>query len=276
MFGFLLFTFASSWIPAWILRDVWRADELPTLARFIVCPVMYAVTMGWQPLAGALIVRSMLEPFDRMDAGLRRSAPRWITLAVLLPLLAIAGATLLSELLQSKGLFGHLTLQVSPTLWALIATIAASTALLVVTYLQSLGEEIGWRGYFLVRTMELVGPWPGLICHGLAWALWYVPVVWIVGSAFDSSLLTALTLSVTCVLVGIVLGWLRLRSKSIIPPTIANAVFTLGAGLPFQLAGAEVGARGAVFQPVGWLPLLCLVLVLVVTPWRKAVVTPTA
>jgi membrane protease YdiL (CAAX protease family) len=275
MLGFLAFTFVASWGTAWVLRDVWRSDDLSPLARFVVCPIIYAVAMGWQPLAAALVVRTHFEPTEPMDAGLRRAAARWIALGILLPLFAISAAMWLSQIVQTKEAFGHLELSFSPTPWALIAMLGTSAAVLALTYLQSLGEEVGWRGYFLVRTMELVGPWPGLIGHGLAWAFWYVPVIWIVQNGSEHSLANAVAVSVTCVLLGILLGWLRLQSRSIVPAVVANAIYTIGAGLPFQLVGTDVGSRGAVYQPIGWVPLGILTLLIVLTSFRRAIAIPT-
>jgi hypothetical protein len=50
----------------------------------------------------------------------------------------------------------------------------------------------------------------------------------------------------------VVFGWLRLRSRSLLPSAIANALLTIVAGLPLLLQDGSVGVRDAIFRWPGW------------------------
>jgi len=274
MLVFLVLTFAASWLPALLLRPWWDVQHLPPALRFFVCSVGYAVTMGWQPLVAVLMVRQLVERSPRLDAGLRPPRPRFLLLALVMPLVALALADRLARALEHSAPL-HATPHLpasSPWLWVLFAGLVLAGAMLV--YLQCLTEEVGWRGYFLVRAMETAGPWRGLVAHGFIWGLWYAPIFVFTSDELKSSSLRAAAFTITCMLLGIVLGWLRLASRSVMPSTVANVILTLGAGLPVVLAGIDVGPRGAIYHPEGWAPLLAIVLGLSVTRLRRAVITP--
>lgn len=275
---FLVLTFAASWLPALLLRPWWDVQHLHPALRFFVCSVGYAVTMGWQPLVAVLLVRQLVERSPRLDAGLRPPRPRFLMLALVVPLLALALADLLARALQYSAEHSaplqsaSALLASSPWLSVLFGGLVLAGAMLV--YLQCLTEEVGWRGYFLVRAMETAGPWRGLVAHGFIWGLWYAPIFVFTSDELKSSSLRAAAFTITCMLLGIVLGWLRLASRSVMPSTVANVILTLGAGLPVVLAGIDVGPRGAIYHPEGWAPLLAIVLGVSVTRLRRAVITP--
>jgi uncharacterized membrane protein (UPF0136 family) len=75
-------------------------------------------------------------------------------------------------------------------------------------------------------------------------------------------------------LLGGLLGWLRLASRSVVPTTLANSVLTATAGLPLLLDGDDPGLRAAAYGPAGWLPLSIGFLLLFTTRLRHEVRKP--
>jgi uncharacterized protein len=272
--AFLGVTFVGSWLPAWMLRDLWRVESLALSWRILICSVLYLSVIGWQPVVAVLLVRRYVEPPCVMDAGLRSANQKFVVISVLIPLLAMIGASILAMILgNDAGLLFPESLLPRHFWPGVIAAASVLTASALI-YGQCLIEEVAWRGYFLVRAMECAGPWRGLVIHGFVWGIWYAPILLITGGGAASSFTRAATFVVTCVLLGIMLGWLRLASRSVVPAVTANAVLTLGAGLPLVLSGSDVGTRGAVYLPVGWVPLLLIASLLAFTRHRSAVVTP--
>ena len=49
------------------------------------------------------------------------------------------------------------------------------------------------------------------------------------------------------------------RSRSIVPPGVANAVITIGAGFPILMHGGDAGLRAAIYGPAGWVPMLVVI-----------------
>lgn len=131
----------------------------------------------------------------------------------------------------------------------------------------ALGEEVGWRGWLLPRLMPL-GPWPALLITGVVWGLWHAPLI-LLGYNFERPGVDGLLMMVVaCVLLGVLLGWLRLRSGSIWPPVLAHASFNSAASVSTLLAaaGQDVDLAGA--GPLGWptwIVMGILVLVLAAT-----------
>jgi hypothetical protein len=89
--------------------------------------------------------------------------------------------------------------------------VLAFLGVIALLWLQAIVEELGWRSYVLPRLMHVLGPWPGLLVHGVLWGLCYSPWFAVAGSSVGRSL----GYVVTCCLFGVVLGWLRLSTRSI-------------------------------------------------------------
>jgi uncharacterized protein len=271
--AYLLLTFTLAWLPAWLFRDAWHtAGESSVASRLWTTALLYAVTMGWQPLFAVWVVRRFIDPPGFLNQGYKPAPRPFVGLALVAPILLVMGATLAAtqfgvyvaperELPRPESV-GALAFGVV-VLWTLLWT-------------QAFSEELGWRGYFLTRMMQRQGPWRGLVTHGVVWGLWYAPMFLLANADLMQSTELAAGFVLTCTLLGTMLGWLRLASKSIIPAVLANGVLTLVAGLPFMLRGIDVGARGAVFGPAGWLLMFTVVLGLALSSTRRAVATPEA
>jgi uncharacterized protein len=134
--------------------------------------------------------------------------------------------------------------------------------------LQALTEEYGWRGTPLAYAIERWGVRAGLIVHGLMWGAWYAPLFLLSSPSPVDSLPAAGGFAITCLLLGIVFGWLRLRSRSIAPSAIANALLTIVAGLPLLLQDGSSGIRDAVFRGPGW-PVIGIAALLVLVLRRR-------
>ncbi len=267
MIVFVLLTFALAWLPALALDGTRLGEGRPLVTRLLASSIYYAATMGWQPLVAMWIVRTWFDPDERLDAGLRRSRARFILLAgagaaALLVLAAVvAGVAGLLGAAVPQALYGNSEPELvarPPSAGLLIAFVAAFATALVLIWGQCISEEIGWRGYFLARLVEGIGTTRALVIHGMVWGLWYAPVL-LLASGGTAGPVPPGALVVTCTLLGILLGWLRLRSRSVVPPAVANAVLTIGAGFPLLLHGGDAGLRAAVYGPAGWLPMLAAI-----------------
>lgn len=98
----------------------------------------------------------------------------------------------------------------------------------------TIGEEFGWRGYVQEKLVKEFGLNRGLILLGVIWGYWHLPIGLMGWNFPDHPVLGALILTpVSMVSIGIYLGWLYLRSKSIWVPTLAHAAFNVTATLLF-------------------------------------------
>lgn len=263
---FLLVTFALTWASALVLYS----DPLDGAPTTIVlrASLVYVLAVGWQPLLAIAVVRRTV---DRSPSGHDHDhdepAQHFVGIAIVVTAMLIVGAlivkTTLGPLRESQ--------QESPVeLTAVDAglSMVAFVGAIAVLWTQAIVEEATWRGYLLPRLMQVLGPWPGIFVHGLLWGACYAPV-FVVGESL--ALASMLSFVVTCGLLGVLLGWLRLASGSITPSAACNATLTICAGLPLVLQGASP-TFGAVFEPAGWLPMMMLVAAIVTWPALRAVV----
>ncbi|MFB9383690.1 lysostaphin resistance A-like protein [Pseudonocardia petroleophila] len=138
----------------------------------------------------------------------------------------------------------------------------------VINLVPALGEELGWRGWLLPKLMPL-GPVPAILVSGVLWGVWHAPLV-LLGYNYPTApgWLGVTAMVGTCILLGAVFGWLRLRSGSVWPAALAHASINGAAGssLLFAAAGEPVDTTQAtILGWSGWIVPFALVAVLVAT-----------
>lgn len=276
LIAYLGLTFAFSWIPALLMSHLWASEDVPTALRFLVASVIYAVCMGWQPLVAVWIVRRWVDRGEIDDVLATARAPFYV-LAAFAPAI-IAGIAMALVLMFGTPPFDYAPRSAADalpqTFEVTLMIVAAMCAALSLLWIQALAEEVGWRGYFLTRFMQQLGPLRGLALHGAIWGLWYAPLFLVANGALGRSTLKSLAFIVTCMFLGALLGWLRLASKSVLTTTLANSALTVTAGLPFLLHGEDPGVRGAAYGPAGWIPMSMAVILILTTRYRDAVRVP--
>ncbi len=281
--AYLGLTFSLAWVPAVLLYEAWNGISGLFPTRLLGASAFYVLTMGWQPFLAVWVVRRWIDPPGYLDHGLRPVPRALLPLGTAVPLVFTAASMLvawLAELLDlvvapSTGSSAEPEVSFhSPSVGAAVALTVAFACTVVLISVQAFSEEFGWRGYFLIRLMQWLGAWPGLLLHGLVWGVWYAPVVLLAAGDPASAPTRGVRFVVTCALLGVLLGWLRLAGKSLVLAVIVNAVLTVAAGLPFILRGVDVGPRGSAYGPAGWIPMLLAVGILFTEPARRAVVTP--
>ncbi|MBN1355043.1 CPBP family intramembrane metalloprotease [bacterium] len=99
----------------------------------------------------------------------------------------------------------------------------------------TLGEELGWRGYAQEKFIRKYGLNRGLIILGVIWGYWHLPVI-LMGYNFPGHpvLGALLLMPLGTTFLGVFLGWLYLRSKSIWIPALSHAAINLSAIILFN------------------------------------------
>lgn len=273
-FAFLAVMFSLTWLPAALVAPVWNVASDPAVTRLLKASVVYAAFMTLQPLVALTVVRRWFD--DRpVDYGLRAAPARWQTLAVIGPLI-LAGLSAALVLLID-GADRSAAEAVRPALAPQFASASGAFVLvfgflgaMAMLWVQAMTEEIGWRGYLLPRLMQALGPYPGLFAHGAAWGLWYAPLLLVASGTGLPSLARCGAFVVTCSLLGVLLGWIRIAARSVVAAATANALLTMAAALPLVLQGSSA-PRTAIYFPAGWLPLALAIALLLFSRQRAAI-----
>lgn len=262
---FLAVAFGAAWLitlPLWLSG---RGLQTPG-ATALMATMMAAPTLGVLAVLGLRRRRAgvLLATGLRAPGGIR-SWWRW-------GLLAFVGAPLLSfaavALAAAVGVFPVDLTGFSGFRAVLAATggdrIPLSIPTLVLLQLvqipivgwlnviPALAEEWGWRGWLLPALLPL-GRWPSILLVGVVWGLWHAPVILL---GYDYPLqrgpVGLLLMIVFCVVTGCLLGWLRLRSRSVWPCAIGHGFVNASARLPVLFAAAGAPVDSATTGLLGW------------------------
>lgn len=134
--------------------------------------------------------------------------------------------------------------------------------------LTAFGEELGWRGW-LLPALRPLGTWPALVITGVVWGLWHAPVILLGYNYGRTDVLGVLLMTGWCVLLGVVIGWLRLRSASVWPAVIAHGAVNAATASFLILFLATGQGPEAVYGSIlgwsGWIVLAVAIVVLAAT-----------
>lgn len=97
---------------------------------------------------------------------------------------------------------------------------------LFVLFVNGFGEEIGWRGYLADGLLEKYSIIKSALITALIWALWHIPLFWLVASFNDFGIGNTLGWFIGLVAGSILLVWLYHRSnKSILLVALWHTLF---------------------------------------------------
>lgn len=225
--AYLLIAFGMAWI-------LW---EIPIRKGFLTSPLFGIVILpgAFAPAVACIIVRKWITREGFSDAGLRpnfKGNIQYYLFALLLPLPVVFVITLLAVL------FG-----VSEPDFSLQYVLAAlppgtelpiSTGILfLIIFVQSLilaliytpllwGEEFGWRSYLQIRLCSH-NPLLAAVATGIIWGVWHYPLN-LRGYNFPVHPgLGLFVFPVSTIFLSIIFGWLRLKTESIWPASLAHA-----------------------------------------------------
>lgn len=137
----------------------------------------------------------------------------------------------------------------------------------LINVLFTMGEELGWRGYLLPQLLPL-GQWKAVLLSGVIWGVWHAPVI-VQGHNYPGyPILGVFMMIVFCVLLGIIISWMYLNTKSPWVAALAHGAINAIAGLPvlFFEPGFNIAMGGTLAAPTAWIGMALFIAWLV---WSK-------
>jgi len=260
---FLIIAFAISW-PLFLSPLLF--PDLGPATRQLAIQGLWALGM-WGPGIAALIATLAVEKLPFKSLRLNMLGPkRYYLWAWLLPPVLVILSGLLTVLIRTGQLDTEFTLMQQmmaqagtqlPVSTGVLVLIQVAQALLLgplINIIFTMGEELGWRGFLLPRLMPL-GQWKALLISGLIWGVWHAPVIAQGHNYPDHPIPGILLMIVFCVLLGIIIGWMYLNTRSPWVAALAHGSINAWAGLPylFLKPGFDTALGGTLTSVPGFL-----------------------
>jgi len=164
----------------------------------------------------------------------------------------LANKEAITEWGAELGLFGIGTL--NPTSITIIAIILLGTVEVIRASATTLGEEIGWRGFFIHELKKVLSFTGVSICSGVVWAAWHWPLLVYYS---NNVLLEFITFFIVIISMSFIMAYYTFKSKSLWPAVLFHAVSNvyiqkIMPPLTMKIEGTEhwLGENGIMFAIV--------------------------
>ena len=131
----------------------------------------------------------------------------------------IANKEVITDWAKDLGLMGIGTL--NPTSIVIIAVILLGTVEVIRSAATTLGEEIGWRGFFIYELRKVLSFTGVSIFSGIIWATWHWPVIVYYG---ENVIVELASFYVVIISMSFMMTYYTFKSKSLWPAVIFHAV----------------------------------------------------
>ena len=131
------------------------------------------------------------------------------------------------------------------------------------------GEEWGWRGYLLPKMRNLLPTVPLLLVTGIIWGLWHAPLTIIghnYGLGYWGFPFTGIAMMcVFCIVLGIFLSYITLKTNSCIPAILAHGAINgiAAMGIYFTYDGGNPFVGPAPTGIIGMIPFIVVAIFMV-------------
>lgn len=157
---------------------------------------------------------------------------------------------------QLRSVTGGTDLGVSVQLLVLLQLVSIPVGAVFNTFV-AVGEEIGWRGWLLAE-LQPIGRWRAAALTGALWGLWHSPVILLGYNFAQPNALGVGVMVIGCVLIGMLLAWIRSASGSIWPAAVAHGALNASAGIASVVVAAGTDPDPVAVSPLGWVTWIVL------------------
>ncbi len=197
---------------------------------------IYVGALMMSPALSAFITLKLLKrPISSLPWGLKRL--KNLRLSYLIPVAYIIIAYVLIWVFG----FGNVLNQETITEWSqelgmegFNSTIILLTMIVLLSIVgvvknigSTLGEEIGWRGFFIYELRKLFSFGTVSIISGLIWAIWHWPIIFLIYKGSGNLLLHITAFTVMIVAISVILAYYTFKSNSLWPAALFHSVHNI-------------------------------------------------
>ena len=273
---FLIIAFFFSW-ALFCVPLAFKENQTSYLASM---QISFALAM-WGPGIAAIITTLFVDkqPFKTLRLNTLGSKRFYLWAWLLPPVLTLVtlGVTLLirsGEFDANVSMMREALKQVPSTaglppaeMLVAIQLAFAVTLAPLINVLFALGEELGWRGFLLPKLMPL-GQWKAILLSGAIWGFWHAPTTLLHGYNFPQHpYLGVLVMIVGCTLLGTILSWLYLNTRSPWVAALGHGAVNAAPGLAlyFLKPGFDTALGGSILGLAGWIAMSIFIAWLILT-----------
>lgn len=266
---FLIVSFSGAYLIDLFILNFLVPIKLELLLTYQIVMVARMFTPFLGVIIALLVSRSpLLEGLRDYGVKTGRRFFLWFMVAISIPLLLTIFGVLYALLLgfpveNPANLLQKLTGSVAPMdPVALLALIVFSSMLSGATLnaVFAFGEEIGWRGLMLEELLHKMSWVMAGIVIGLVWSFWHAPLILLLGYNYPTDREIGFVIfTVLCILWSHILIILKMRSGSIVHPSVMHGTLNAFPGIMF----ASVPVSRILGIPVGLLSIAASATVLI-------------
>jgi len=209
---FLIILFILSGINYLIIAIIDHPDKINSI---------YAVIAAFSPFISAIITNLIFQRNIR-GLGWKWGKTKYQLLSYILP--AIYGAIVYIPLLIfGLGIVDQEHIAMFKSGHGLFINILIfATGGIFFKLIASMGEEVGWRGFLIVKLVKITSFTKASLITGIIWAVWHYPVIFIVDYG-NKDLFSILCFTLTLISFSFIFTWIRLKSGSVWTGVILHA-----------------------------------------------------
>lgn len=163
------------------------------------------------------------------------------------------------------------TLPIPISLLILMQCVQAVFLAPIMNFVTCFGEEWGWRGYLLPKVSKHLSTIPTLLITGIIWGLWHAPLTIIghnYGLGYWGFPFTGIAMMcVFCIVLGVFLSYITLKTKSCIPAILAHGAINgiAAIGMYFTFDGGNPFVGPAPTGVIGIIPFVIVAIPMVIS-----------
>ena len=91
----------------------------------------------------------------------------------------------------------------------------------------TLGEEIGWRGFFVFELRKVVSFKGTSILSGFIWSIWHWPIIWLIYNGSGNFIFHIVAFTIMIVAISIIMTYYTFKSNSLWPAALFHSVHNI-------------------------------------------------
>lgn len=91
----------------------------------------------------------------------------------------------------------------------------------------TLGEEIGWRGFFIFELRKVLSFNGVSFVSGIVWAIWHWPIIWLIYNGSDNLTVHIVAFTIMILGMSVILAYFTFKSNSLWPAALYHSVHNI-------------------------------------------------